>query len=410
LAWSADVVLPQMGLEVSEGRVTALHVAAGDHVSEGDALVEVETDKAVTDVEAPHAGVVVGVEVEAGDTVPVGATLIRLREAAEDGGRGVADSEAAVEPAAAEAAHAPTAAVSVARTDAPPGARLRAAPVARRAALHHGIPLEEIAGSGPRGRITLRDVARVARERDGARSGPEPSAAQAAAAEWTEPLSPTRLAIARRMTQSQEIPQFTLTRDVDAGWLLAEKARLSEEGPKVGVVDLLVQALAETVARHRELAASFLPAADGEPARLLRREGVDVGLAVATERGLLVPVIRRAHERLLRELALDRARLTDTARNGRLQLDEMSGATVTLSSLGTFGVDRFTAMLNPGESAILAAGRTLERVVPRDRGLAVVPTMALTFTFDHRVVDGVTGALALAELAELVEGAMRWRT
>jgi pyruvate dehydrogenase E2 component (dihydrolipoamide acetyltransferase) len=130
---------------------------------------------------------------------------------------------------------------------------------------------------------------------------------------------------------------------------------------------------------------------------------------VATDRGLLVPVIRRVHARTLAEIALDRARLTSAARAGRLEGEEMSGATITLSSLAGLGVDRFNAMLNPGESAILAVGRTVDRVVPRERGLAVVPTLTLTMTLDHRVVDGAAGARALAELADLLEGGMAWR-
>jgi pyruvate dehydrogenase E2 component (dihydrolipoamide acetyltransferase) len=197
---------------------------------------------------------------------------------------------------------------------------------------------------------------------------------------------------------------------VDAAWLLAEKERLSTQGPaRIGVNDLLVQALAEMVARHPDLGASYVEAEQGGRPQLRRRDGVHVGLAVATERGLLVPVIARAHERTLAELALERARLVGAARDGRLGADDMRGASISLSSLASFEVDRFNAMLNPGESAILAVGRTSERVVPRDRGLAVVPTMALTMTLDHRVVDGAAGAHALAELVELLEGGMEWR-
>jgi pyruvate dehydrogenase E2 component (dihydrolipoamide acetyltransferase) len=206
------------------------------------------------------------------------------------------------------------------------------------------------------------------------------------------------------------VPQFALQRDVDAAWLLAEKDRISAAGPaKVGMNDLLLQALAETVVRHQDLGASFVPAEDDVNPQLRRRDGVDIGLAVATDRGLLVPVIRSANERTLAELALDRTRLTSAARAGQLRREEMSGATISLSSLASLGVDRFNAMLNPGESAILAVGRTADRVVPRDRGLAVVPTMTLTLTLDHRVVDGAAGARAFAELAGLLEGGMAWR-
>jgi pyruvate dehydrogenase E2 component (dihydrolipoamide acetyltransferase) len=448
-----DVVLPQMGLEVSEGTVTAVLVTPGDSVAEGDTVAEVETEKAIAEIAAPRSGVIVSIEIEVGDTIPVGANLMRI-------GDSVDDSALADSPAGPVTAGSPdvSSAGPVTAGDPPPlpvakassgavpptvppteetriaeletagvasgsetsngSGRRRAAPIARRAARDRGISLEELVGTGPGGRITLGDVERAAEERgrDFRPNGTESSTAvdgavaETSSGERLEPLSATRQAIARRLTESQLVPQYTLTRDVDVAWLLAEKTRLTDEGPtKVGVVDLLVQALAEALARHPQLAASFVPAGDGEPAQFRHPAGVDVGLAVATERGLLVPVLRRAHERTLSELVLERARLIELTRAGRLGLGDMGGAATTLSSLGTFGVDSFTAMLNPGESSILAVGRTVDKVVPRDRGLAVVPTLTATFTFDHRVVDGATGAAALAELAELLEGAMKWR-
>jgi pyruvate dehydrogenase E2 component (dihydrolipoamide acetyltransferase) len=259
------------------------------------------------------------------------------------------------------------------------------------------VQLANVKGTGPRGRITLRDVEAAAAALP-ASNGSAPAAA-------LEPLSGTRRTVARRMTQSQQIPQFALTREIDATWLLAEKERLSTAA-KVSVNDMLVQALAATVVRHPELAASFV---DGDPPQLERRQNVDIGLAVATDRGLLVPVLRGAHQRSLTELASERVRLIEAARTGRLTLEEMSGATITISNLGGLGIDSFAAMLNPGEAAILAVGRPLERVVPRDRGLAVVTTIALSLTIDHRVLDGASGAEALVELANLLEGEMSWR-
>ncbi|HEX6228561.1 MAG TPA: dihydrolipoamide acetyltransferase family protein [Solirubrobacterales bacterium] len=422
-----DVVLPQMGLEVTEGTVTAVLVTAGDRVAEGDTVVEVETDKAIAEVPAPRAGFVTAIEVEVGDTVPVGATLIQLGDSADDRAPAAADRSPAASSAGPVAAGDPPppavaeASSGVGPPTAPPAeeaargepvrarsgngsGRLRAAPIARRAASRHGIALEQVTGTGPAGRITLGDVERAVSELEA-----KPAATPGGG--LLEPLSATRQAIARRMTESQLVPQYTLSREIDAAWLLAEKRRLTEAGPaKVGVVDLLLQALAEGLERHPTLAASFVPGSDGAPPHLSHPDGIDLGLAVATDRGLLVPVVRRAHERSLADLALERARLTDVTRSGRLGMEDMGGAAATLSSLGTFGVDSFTAMLNPGESAILAVGRTVERAVPRDRGIAVVPTLNLTFTFDHRVVDGATGAAALAELAELLEGGMEWRT
>ncbi|MGV1049369.1 MAG: dihydrolipoamide acetyltransferase family protein [Solirubrobacterales bacterium] len=440
-----DVVLPQMGLEVSEGTVTAVLVAVGDSVAEGATVAEVETDKAIAEIAAPRGGVITSIEIAVGDTVPVGETLMRIGDTADD-----AENEApttiavpATEPADAEAAAdfeaatavssaggavggaAPEEALATAGGGGSPAAtgpaeetarngngsgRRRAAPIARRAAKEFGISLEGLVGTGPAGRITLGDVERAAAERGSSVEAASTPSQASSSGERLEPLSATRQAIARRLSESQLVPQYTLTRDVDVSWLLAEKARLTAEGPtKVGVVDLLVQALAETLVRHPQLAASFVPAAGEAPAQFRHPAGIDVGLAVATDRGLLVPVLRRAHERTLPELVLERARLIEVTRAGRLGLGDMTGAAATLSSLGTFGVDSFTAMLNPGESAILAVGRSVDRVVPRDRGLAVVPTITATFTLDHRVVDGATGAPALAELAGLLDGGMAWR-
>ena len=430
-----SVVMPQMGLEVTEGTVAAIQVAAGENVSEGDVLIEMETDKAVADIVAPRAGVVGSVEVEVGDTVEIGATLVLLADSADEPVADTALVPAAVaaEPEAA-AAHEPEPSATPERPAAPepsavpaaervPAAgrtadgRLRAAPVARRAAAELGVDLEAVDGSGPRGRITLRDVERVAASatnghRDGAPPVVAPSPAPAAPAAppeagRLEPMSPMRRAIARRMTLSQQIPQFTLTREVEASWLLEQKGRVGHGG--VGVNDMLLQAMAEVALRHPGLAASYAETDDGAPA-LLHREQIDLGLAVATPRGLAVPVVRAAHARSLAEIAAERGRLVGDARSGRLRQEDMGGAAMTLSNLSSFGVDHFTAMLNPGESAILAVGRVADRVVPRGRGITVVPMLTFSLTVDHRVADGAAGAAALVELAELLEGGMTWRT
>jgi pyruvate dehydrogenase E2 component (dihydrolipoamide acetyltransferase) len=212
------------------------------------------------------------------------------------------------------------------------------------------------------------------------------------------------------MTVSQLIPQYHLEKEVDATHLLAEKeAQRSRGTEKMGVNDLLIQAIAETVLRHPALATAYLDGdADTQPS-LLRSRSVAVGLAVATDRGLVVPVIRRAHELGVADIARERQRLVGAARSSRLSLEEMAGGTITLSSLAASGIDRFTAMVNPGESAIVAVGRMVERLIPRGRSIAIVPMLTLTLSFDHRVVDGAVGAAALAELAALLEGGMAWR-
>jgi pyruvate dehydrogenase E2 component (dihydrolipoamide acetyltransferase) len=386
------VVMPQMGLEVTEGTVAALHVTPGVAVAAGDVLLELETDKALTEIEAPCAGTVTRVDVEVGDTVALGAPLLVIGDSSDDGIQEVtAPAHDAAEPA--RNGH----------------GRLRAAPVARRVAAELGIDLESVPGTGPRGRITRADVERAAADTP-VRVAPPPATAPDGIAELI-PLTATRRAIARRMTASQAIPQFSLEREIDATWLLAAKGALPQPDAgtaRSGVNDMLVQALGELVMRHPALATSYVEDGPDGPC-LGRRDGADVGLAVATDRGLVVPVLRRAHERALHELAADRARLVGAARSGRLSHTDMSGAAVTLSNLGGFGVDRFVAMLNPGESAILAVGRPVDRVRPDGRGFALVTTLALSLTVDHRVVDGATGAGALSELCELLEGAMTWR-
>lgn len=403
--------MPQMGLEVAEGTVAAIHVAVGDQVAEGDPLLELETDKALTDVVAPRSGNVVVIEVEVGDTVAIGQTLIVLASGDEERKGGPSPVEVTPSSAAPAGSGGERRGAAPTSRRAAVGERLRAAPIARRAAERWGIPLEEVVGTGPRGRVTLRDVeAASARAARGGAGAAKRDSTAPPAEEELEELGATRRTVARRMTLSQKIPQFPLTRQIDATWLLDEKERLSTRAAKLSVNDLLIQSLAETALRHRDLAASYVERDDGGPAQLRRRSDIDVGLAVATDRGLVVPVLRRARERSLGELAAHRLRLVDAARSGKLRQEEMGGATITLSSLAGFGVDSFAAMLNPGETAILAVGRVVERVVPCDRGLAVIPTLTLTLTIDHRAMDGASGAQALSSLAELLEGGMAWRS
>jgi pyruvate dehydrogenase E2 component (dihydrolipoamide acetyltransferase) len=389
------VLLPQMGLEVSEATVLELLVAVGARVGQDDPLLEIETEKATTEVVAPRAGFVLAIDVQAGQVVSVGGLVARIGDRADEPLTG---SPAEVSPVTGNGSTA---------TAAPVTERLRAAPIARRAAADLGVALESVTGSGPRGRITLDDVRQAA--------APAPGVAAPASAEAPdtdtalEPLSGVRRAVARRMTASQLIPQYQLQRDVDASHLLAQKdarAAASASGPRAGVNDLLMQAIAEMVVRHPALATVFVE--DPEPA-LRRHAGVGVGLAVATDRGLVVPVIDGVERLGLAEIAAHRRRLVTAARAGRLSPQEMSGGAITLSNLAGFGVDRFTAMLNPGESAIVAVGRIIDRVVPRGRGVTVAPMLTLSVSFDHRTVDGAVGGAALAELADLLEGGMTWR-
>jgi pyruvate/2-oxoglutarate dehydrogenase complex dihydrolipoamide acyltransferase (E2) component len=249
-----DVVLPQMGLEVSEGTVTSVLVSAGQAISEGETVLEVETDKAIAEVAAPRDGFIVSIDVGEGDTIPVGAVLVRIGDTADEDAPVAAVSSGAAPPTAPP--QEPTHESEPATENRNGTGRRRAAPIARRAASEIGIPLEQIAGTGPGGRITLGDVEQAAERRDETSGGNGDRGAR------LEPLSATRQSIARRLTESQLVPAYTLSRDVDAGWLLAEKGRLSAEGPaKVGVLDLLLQAFAETLVRHPILRSCAIPMA-----------------------------------------------------------------------------------------------------------------------------------------------------
>lgn len=400
--------MPQLGLEVTEATVVEIRVGVGDSVEKDAPLIEMETDKALTEVVAPESGFVIAIDVVEGQVVAPGDVVARIgKSAAEEPTFAVAESVTAAAPASgSEGGRAPVAA----GVGGDPGAespRPRVAPVARRAAAKLGVELEAVTGSGPRGRITLRDVEAAAASRDGADSGAGAGSGAASEPE-TLALSGLRRAIARRMTESQQIPQYELQRDVDATHLLAQKEAVaaSPQAARAGVTDLLIQAIAEMVARHEALAFFY---ADGEEPLLRRRPDIGVGLAVATDRGLVVPVVGDVPALGIGEIAARRGELVAAARAGRLSLEQMGGGTITLSNLGGFGVDRFKAMVNPGESAIVAVGRTADRVVPRGRAITVTPTLTLTMTFDHRAVDGAVGGAALAELAGLLEGGMTWR-
>lgn len=401
--------MPQLGLEVTEGTVLEIVVEVGSVVAKDDPLVVLSTDKADVDVVAPASGVVESIAVAAGDTINVGATLLWLTTSAEA-------PEQAAEPEQA-AGHVSSAVPEPTRPSEPPQAprtRTRASPVARRAAESVGLDLTTIAGTGPNGRVNLSDI------RDAIAERAIPMAVEVASgpAHASEPdpvteLSPMRRATARRMSTSQrEIPQYHLTRELDASHLQAQRAAAaaaSGDGPAPNVNDLLTQAIGEMLRRHPTLASKFVEGDADAPAALRANDQIDVGLAVATDAGLTVPVIRDVPARSLREIAADRARLVAGARAHTLRLPELSGAVITLSNLGGFGVDQFAAMVNPGESAIVAVGRITDRVVPRGRAITVLPILTVTVTFDHRVIDGATGARALSELAELLEGRMLWR-
>ncbi len=437
---ATKVVMAQLSPTMEEGRLVEWKVSEGDEVEQGDVVAEIETDKANMDVEALGSGVLRTIVVQEGETVPVGALIGVIaaedediedllqdakaeaaaageegeEEAEEEAGReGAVAEEERAEEAVREPARAGAAAggASGAAGAAVPtgggrrdGGRLRASPVARRMAEDEGLDLSRIEGSGPGGRIVKADV-EEALESGAAMRGGRAAGTPARLSEETVQLSQMRKAIARRLTQSLgPVPHFFLTTEIDMGRALELRAELNEQigggeadAPKVGVNDLLLKAAAEALVRHPEINASW---GEGE----IRRHGrVDLGIAVALDDGLITPVLRDADRKGLVRIASEATELIDRARRRKLDPDEYQGATFSISNLGMFPIEEFTAIINPPEAAILAVGRTAERAVVVDGEIVVRRRMRVTMSCDHRVIDGATGARFLETFKGMLE-------
>ena len=397
------ITMPKWGIEMQEGTVTAWHFAPGQPVHKGDALLEVETDKIVNSVEAPVSGVLRRILGAPGEVRAVGA-LIGVFADAE-----VPESEvdrfigSFVAPDASFEPRAPTStapAVTQATSAAPPGAdaesEARVSPIARRLALELGVDLAQVRGTGRNGRVSKHDVEAWAAARHASSVSAVPSA-DAANPSTSERISATRATIARRLLESkQQIPHFRLGITVDAAPLVVYREALRSRGEPVSLNDLIVRACALALVQHRALNARF----DGE--QIVRYQDADICVAVATEAGLITPVLRAANTKRAPEIAALAAALTEKARTGRLTRGEISGGTFTVSNLGMHGVERFDAVINPPQVAILAVGAVRTAVVPREGGPAIGELMDLTLSCDHRVVDGAVGAAFLTSLRELL--------
>jgi pyruvate dehydrogenase E2 component (dihydrolipoamide acetyltransferase) len=378
---ATDVIMPALGMAQETGKILRWLKSDGDEVAKGDPLLEVETDKVTVEIEAPAAGLLAGLRAREGAEVPVGETvafIVAPGEEAPTNGGAPREPAAPPEPA-------PQAAQAAASPDGP--RRRLASPKARRLAAERGVDLDALAaGSGPHGAVVAADV-------DAAAEAPQPALGPEAA--------PSRIwsLMAERTTQSwTSAPHFYLHRDVDAGrlssWRDVARRRLGDD---VSFTDLLVRATAAALRDHPRVNAAW---ADGG---IKPNEDVNVGIAVAVEDGLVVPVVHGADTLGLGEIAARRAELVTRAREGALRPEDVERGTFTISNLGMYGVDAFNAVLNAPQAAILAVGRIAERVVAVEGAPAVRPRMALTLSCDHRVVDGARAAEFLDLLASLIE-------
>jgi len=406
---ASEIKLPRLGQGMESGTIVKWLKSEGERVEKGEPLYELDTDKVTQEVEADASGVLLQIAVQEGE-VPVGRTIAVIGEEGEEvpasrnGGEepppGSAESDVqtveapsqapAREPEREGVREEPGEREVSAQRD---GGRVKASPLARRIARERGVDLSSVAGTGPEGRIVAEDV-----ERAQVGAAPAPAAAPVPAGEVERrELTSIRRMIARRLTEAWQIPVFQLQTSVDMTRANALVERLREGGTKATVTDVLTKVCAEALMRHREVNAQWTEEA------ILLFPSANVGIAVATPQGLVVPVIHGAERLRLAEIAASRADVVGRARDGKLAREDLEDGTFTISNLGMFRVESFTAVLNPPQAAIVAVGATEEKPVALDGEVVVRPMLTLTATFDHRAVDGAPAAEFLQTAKELLE-------
>jgi pyruvate dehydrogenase E2 component (dihydrolipoamide acetyltransferase) len=385
-----SVVMPALEMAQETGKLLAWRKKEGERVTKGEPLLEIETDKAVVEIEAPGDGILAGVTADVGAVIPVGETIAWLVAAGEK-----PPAKSATAAPAARASSGPERAAAVAA----PGSAERAAtaaqisPKARRLAKELGVDISRVHGTGPDETITSEDVQKFA----------DAKAAPASASAAAETLSQVARLMAERTAQSwTSVPHFFLVREVDGSELIAAQKRIANESEKAQspaptITDLLIALLARVLANHPRMNASWT----GETIR--SNPEVNISVAMAVKDGVVGAVIHKANTLKLAEISAQRRELTDRARAGRLRPADISGGTFTLSNLGMYKVDAFSAIITPPQAAVLAVGRIAERAVPLDGKPGIRPMMTMTLSSDHRVVDGARAAEFLSELADAIQ-------
>jgi pyruvate dehydrogenase E2 component (dihydrolipoamide acetyltransferase) len=403
------IIMPKMGDAMEEGTLVRWLKQEGDAVQEGEPIAEIATDKATVEIEAPISGVLRGIRVAENAVVPVNTPLAYILQEGEslpaDG-----DGKASAPPDAAAAPQPAPTAVAAAPKPAPTPTdgeeRVLASPLARKIAAEHGIDLRQVRGTGPKGRIVERDVLAYLESRQAIVAPapapiPAPAVAAAPAEARVETLNRLRQITAQRTTEAhQTIPHFYLTMEIDMEEALALRQRLNQldESLRISINDLIVKACAVAIEQHPIVNASY------QNGQIVHPNGIHIGIAVAVEQGLLVAVLKHCEGKSLRRIAQESQTLIQKAREGKLLPDEMTGNTFTVSNLGMFGIEQFTAIINPPASAILAVGATKRvPVVQEDGTVAARHRMKVTLSCDHRVLDGAVGAQFLQTLKQVLE-------
>ena len=400
-----QIRLPAIASDFEAGTIAYWHKSVGDTVEAGDVLIDVETDKAVVEVEATDSGILGAIHVPDGtEDVAVNTVigvLLADGESVDDLGAAdtAAPAESTVLPVDAETSTPPAAAVTEAPSESKAG-RVFASPLARRIAAEHGIDLSGLKGRGPKGRILKADV--ETRIGTSAPVASKPPLAPPSRDDIDIPNNNVRKVIARRLTAAkQEIPHFYLTVDCEIDALLDVRRQvnvhLADSGIKVSVNDCVIKAVA--------LALRDVPAANASWSEdAIRQYGaVDISVAVATDNGLITPIVRNADQKSLTDVSIEIRDLAKRAMDGKLKPDEFKGGGFSVSNLGMYGIKEFSAIINPPQSCILAVGAGEQRAVVRDGELAIATVMTCTLSVDHRSVDGAVGAEFLAAFKRYIQ-------
>jgi pyruvate dehydrogenase E2 component (dihydrolipoamide acetyltransferase) len=398
-----SVVMPALEMAQETGKLLAWRKKEGENTVKGEPLLEIETDKATVEVEATADGILSGIKSHEGDVVAVGMVIAWILQPGEALPAEAAASSSGVPSTRASAATTQSTASEAAKTkplEATSSEPVKLSPKARRLAKEHGVDVRQIKGTGPEGSVTTEDIlaAKDAPSGTAAAVSPSPAAEKAA-----QPLSTIARIMAERTTQSwTTVPHFFVVRDADAGSLLEFQKKSKTKSASVSVTDCLVGLVARTLERHPVLNSNW----NGDA--IHANPDVNISIAIAVNDGVIAPVIHLANTASLADLATQRSALADRARSGKTQPADLAGGTFTISNLGMFKVDSFTAIITPPQAAILAVGAVSDRVVARDGKPVVRPIMTLTLSSDHRVIDGARAAAFLNDLVEAIHEPEKW--
>ena len=412
----AEIIMPKMGDAMTEGKVVRWYKKSGDAVKKGEPVLEIETDKVNLDLEAENDGTLSEVSAKEGEMVPVGgrlALVLGSGESAPEPSRRATDKKDSIKHTTGEYGEAvemkgprvdrAAASPAAAPVAAPTGGRRRSSPLARKMAAEMGVSLDQVNGSGPGGRIVASDIKNATPSSGPSAALRAPSPAVAGEGK-SIPLTAMRRTIAKRLSESiGPIPHFFLTVDYDVTNLLSLRTQLNEAlGVKLSVNDFIVRAAALALRHHPNVNSSWSDDA------IAQHGEIHIGIAVSTAEGLITPVVRNADQKSVADIGGEVRALAEKAKNRKLQPHEYQGSTFTISNLGAWGIEEFTAIINPPNVAILAVGTAEARpIVTAERQIVVRDRMKITMSCDHRVVDGAAGAEYLKTLRQYVEQPVR---